>query len=45
MPEAIIEGKDGMLSVAYGNAALAACIALAKEVQSLKEEIAASKGK
>jgi len=45
MPEAVQEDKDGMLSVSYGNAALAACIALAKEVQSLKAEIAALKAK
>jgi len=43
MPEAIMEGSDGMLSVAYGNAALAACVALAKEVTSLREELNALK--
>ena len=43
MPEAVIEAADEFktLSVAYGNAALAACVALAKEVQALKEEIKA----
>jgi hypothetical protein len=33
-----------MLSVAYGNAALASCVALAREVIILKAEIAALKG-
>lgn len=40
MPEAVIEGNDGYLSVAYGNAALVAAIELAKEVKQLKQEIA-----
>lgn len=39
MPEAVKEDEDGVLSVAYGNAALAACVALAKEVEALKAEI------
>jgi hypothetical protein len=38
------EGADGMLSVAYGNAALASCIALAREVRNLKAELTAMKG-
>jgi hypothetical protein len=45
MPDAVLEDDAGMLSVAYGNAALAACIALAKEVQALKAEIAALKAR
>jgi hypothetical protein len=39
LPEAIMEDKDGFLSVAYGNAALVSAIELAKVVQELKEEI------
>lgn len=41
IPEAVHENADGMLSVAYGNAALAACVALAREVQDLRARIAA----
>jgi len=41
MPEAVMLGADDMLSVAYGNAALAACIELAKEVVMLRERVAA----
>ena len=37
-------GKDGMLSVAYGNAAMVAVVELAKEVRKLKEELRALKG-
>jgi hypothetical protein len=40
MPNAVITNDDDFLSVAYGNAALAACIMLAKEVQELKAKIA-----
>lgn len=36
LPEAVLEGASGLLSVAYGNAALAACIELAKEVKRLR---------
>lgn len=39
LPEAVTKSDSGLLSVAYGNAALVACIELAKEVISLKEEI------
>lgn len=39
MPEAVLEDKDGMLSVAYGNAALAACVALAREVVQLRQRL------
>jgi len=45
MPEAVMENDEGMLSVAYGNAALAACVALAKEVMSLRDEVRALKQK
>lgn len=40
LPEAVLEGASGMLSVAYGNAALVACVALAKEVRALQSELA-----
>lgn len=40
LPEAVLEGPSGMLSVAYGNAALVACVALAKEVRALQDELA-----
>lgn len=43
MPEAVIEGTDGMLSVAHGNAALASAVELAKEVVRLRAEIEAIK--
>lgn len=36
---AVLEGTDGMLSVAYGNAALVAAVELCKEVQRLHAEI------
>ena len=41
MPEAVLEGADEekTLSVSYGNAALAACVELAKELVVLKAEI------
>ena len=45
LPEAVIEGEDGMLSVNYGAAALVAAIELAKEVKALRAEIAALKAK
>lgn len=44
LPWAIGEGTGGMLSVAYGNAALAASIALAREVVSLRRELDELKG-
>jgi hypothetical protein len=37
LPEAVVENADGVLSVAYGNAALVAAIQLAKEVKRLRE--------
>lgn len=43
LAETVMTDKDGTLSVAYGNAALVACIELAKEVVALKAEIAALK--
>lgn len=39
MPEAVLTDGDGYLSVAYGNAALAACIELAKEVKMLRARL------
>ena len=39
LPECVQEGSTGMLSVAYGNAALAMCVELAKEIQVLKKRI------
>jgi len=44
LPWAINESADGVLSVAYGNAALAASIALAREVVSLRRELNELKG-
>ena len=40
MPEAVLEGEDGKLSVAYGNAALVACVELARENLMLKDRLA-----
>ncbi len=45
MPEAVPENADGMLSVAYGNAALVACVALARETIALRERVAALEAK
>ncbi len=45
LPEAVLESEEGMLSVSYGNAALATCIALAKEVQDLKTRLAVLESK
>jgi hypothetical protein len=47
MPEAVLtdEGGDKLLSVAYGNAALTACIELAREVVALRAEVNALKGR
>ena len=44
MPEAVMEDKEGTLSVAYGNAALAAVIELSKEIVKLRAEIDTLKG-
>ena len=45
LPEAVVLGADGYLSVNYGGAALVAAIELAKEVQALRAEIAQLKAK
>jgi hypothetical protein len=39
LPEAVAEKEDGMLSLAYGNAALVACIQLAQRVINLELEL------
>jgi hypothetical protein len=44
LPETILEDASGRLSVAYGNAALVACVELAKEVLMLRAEIEVLKG-
>lgn len=36
LPEAVIESEHGILSVSYGQAALAACVELAKEIVRLR---------
>jgi hypothetical protein len=41
LPEAVSEGIEGKLSVAYGNTALAAAVALAQRVIALEERLAA----
>jgi len=45
LPEAVVEGADGYLSVNYGGAALLAAIELAKVVEELRAEIAQLKAK
>ena len=45
LPEAILEDSSGILSVAYGNAALVAAVELAKEVVALRAELNALKEK
>ena len=45
LPEAVLTGEDGMLSVNYGGAALLSVIELAKEVVALRAEIEALKAK
>jgi hypothetical protein len=41
MPEAVLEDDKGTLSVAYGNAALAAVVQLAQRVVELEARLAA----
>lgn len=43
MPQAVHQNSEGMLSVAYGNAALTACVQLAQAVVALRAEVAALK--
>ena len=45
LPEAIAEKEDGMLSLAYGNAALVACIQLAQRLIVAEAEIKELKAK
>ena len=45
LPETVLEDESGRLSVAYGNAALVACVELAKEVMKLRAEIDALKAR
>ena len=44
LPEAVSADADGVLSLAYGNAALVACVELAKEMVALKKRIAELEG-
>jgi hypothetical protein len=39
LPQAVLENQDGLLSVAYGNAALVACVELAKRVVALENQL------
>jgi hypothetical protein len=43
LPETVLKDTNGRLSVAYGNAALVACVELAKEVVKLRAEVEALK--
>lgn len=45
LPETVLKDTSGRLSVAYGNAALVACVELAKEVMKLRAEIDALKAR
>jgi hypothetical protein len=45
LPEAVVEGADGYLSVNYGGAALVAAIELAKVVEELRAEVKELKAK
>lgn len=40
LPQTVQEGFEGYLSVAYGNAAMVTCIALAQEIVELKRKLA-----
>jgi hypothetical protein len=44
LPQAVHTDEKGVLSVAYGNAALVACVELAKEVVALKARLAVLEG-
>jgi hypothetical protein len=39
LPNSVVLGADGKLSVAYANAALVACVQLAKRVVSLEKQL------
>ena len=40
LPETVLVGEDGMLSVAYGHAAMVSAVELAKEIVDLKQQVA-----
>jgi hypothetical protein len=44
LPEAVGEGADGFLGVQYGNAALVACVELAKRLLATEARVAALEG-
>lgn len=44
LPEAVQADAQGFLSVAYGNAALLACVALARELEALRAEVRQLRG-
>lgn len=44
LPNAVNTGEDGMLSVAYGNAALSMCVMLARKVEELEARLAKLEG-
>lgn len=44
LPQAVQPDADGILSVAYGNAALVSCVMLAREVRALRAELNEMKG-
>lgn len=44
LPDAVMEDSEGRLSVAYGNAALAACVMLARKVEELERRLSAFEG-
>lgn len=44
LPEAVTADEDGILAVAYGNAALVAAVALAREVLHLRSRVARLEG-
>ena len=45
LPEAVVEDKDGILSMNYSATAVVACISLAKQVEKLTSEITKLKGR
>ena len=45
IPEAVVEGADGYLSVNYGGAAMVSCVEMAKVIEELRAEIAELKAK
>lgn len=45
LPEAVMADQNGVLSVAYGNAALATCVQLCREVMYLRERVSTLEAK